>query len=98
MEVQSTIYDSKIFNLRTTKACFEIIHALLVFVFDRVSKTKFFRFTTQYLSCNLQNDIFRKAKVVRKRKEEVICTLRAAGRKQSDLFVYQITLKTYRMP
>ena len=42
MEVQSTIYDSKILNQWRTKPCFEIIHDLLVSVFDKVSKPIFF--------------------------------------------------------
>ena len=51
-------YDSKILNLWTTKPCFEIIHGLLVSVFDKVSKPKLSRFRAQYSSCNLQNVIF----------------------------------------
>ena len=76
MEVHSTIYDSKILNLWTTKPCFEIIHGLLVSVFDKVSKPKLSRFTTRYSSCSLQNAIFRKAKIVQKQKEQVIHFLR----------------------
>ena len=38
--------------------CFEIIHGLLISVFDQVSKPKFSGFTAQYSSCHLQNDIF----------------------------------------
>ena len=53
MEAHSTIYDSKISNLWMTKPCFEIIHGLLVAVFDIVSKPKLSRFTIQYSSCNL---------------------------------------------
>ena len=36
---------------------------------------------------------FRKAKIVQKRKEQVIHFLGATGRRQSGLFVYQIILK-----
>ena len=60
------IYDSKISNLWTTEPCFEIIHELLVSVYDKVSKPKLSRFTAQYSSCNLQNAIFRKAINVQK--------------------------------
>ena len=35
---------------------------------------------------------------MQKRKEKVIYLLRATSRRQSGLFVHQITLKTYRMP
>ena len=67
------IYDSKVLNLWTTKPCFEIVYGLMVSVFDKVSKPKLSRFTTQYLSCNLQNAIFRKKPELRKkRKEQVI--------------------------
>ena len=97
MEVHSTIYDSKISNLWTTKPCFEIIHDLLVSVFDKVSKPKLSRFSAQYM-CSLQNAIFRKAIIVEKRKEQVIYFLRENSRRQSGLFVYQITLEAYRMP
>ena len=95
MEVHSAIYDSKILNLWTTKPCFEIIHGFLVSVFDKVSKPKLFRFTAQHSSCNLQNSIFRKAKIVQKQKEQVIYFLRATSRRQHGLFVCQITLKAY---
>ena len=42
--------------------------------------------------------LLRKAKIVQKRKEQVIYFLRAASRQLGGLFVYQITLKAYRMP
>ena len=71
MEVHSTIYDSKILNLWTTESCFEILHGLLVSVLDKVSRLKLSRFTAQYPSCNLQNAIFTKVKIVQKRKEQV---------------------------
>ena len=58
MEVHSTIYDSKISKLWTTKQCFEIIPCLLVSVFNMVSKPKLSRFTAKYSSCDLQNAIF----------------------------------------
>ena len=44
---------SKILNLWTNKLCFESIHGLLVFVFDKISKLKLSMFTAQYSSCNL---------------------------------------------
>ena len=71
---------------------------MLVSVFDKVSKLKLSRFTAQYSSCNLQNVIFRKAKIMQKRKEQVMYFLRATSEGQSGLFVYQITLKGCRMP
>ena len=40
---------------------------------------------------------FRKAQIVQKRKEQVIFLI-ATSRRQGDLLVYQITLKTYKMP
>ena len=99
MQVHSTIYDSKILNLRTTKPWFELILDLLFSVFDKVSKPKLSRFTAQIdSSCSLQNAIFREAIIVQKRKEQAIYCLRATGRRQGGLFVYQITLKAYRMP
>ena len=61
MKVYSTIYDSKILNLWTNKPFSEIIHGLLVSVFDKLSKPKLSRFTAQYSSCNLQNAIFKKS-------------------------------------
>ena len=64
MEVDSTIYNSKISNFWTTKSCFEIIDDLLVSVFDKVSEPKLSRFTAQYSSCNLQMPFFRKEQVI----------------------------------
>ena len=40
MELYSTICNSKILNLLTTKSYFEITHGLLVSVFDKVYKPK----------------------------------------------------------
>ena len=99
MEVPSTIYDIKISNLWTTGPCFTTTHSLLVSVFDMVSKPKLSRFTAQYSSCYLQKcHFFRKDKIVQQRKEQVIYFLRATNSRQSGLFMYQITLKAYRMP
>ena len=92
-----TIYNSKILTLWRTKTCFEIIHSLLVSVFDKVSKSKLFRFTAQYSSCNLQNAIFWKSQNCAKTKATSHIFLRATSMRQSGLFVYQITLKAYRM-
>ena len=39
-----------------------------------------------------------KPKLCKKRKEQVVYVLRATSRRQSDFFVYQITLKGYRIP
>ena len=94
MEVHSTIYDSKILNLWTTKPCFETIHGLLVSVFDKVPKQN-----SPDLQPNTRRVIhkmpfFRKAKIVQKQKEQVIYFLRANSRRQGGLFVYEITLKT----
>ena len=83
------IYDSKMLNLKITKPRFEILPGLLISVFDKVFKPKLSRFTAQYSSCNLQNAIFRKAKIVQKRKEQVKYFFRATSRRQSSLFVYQ---------
>ena len=58
MEVHSTIYDSKILNLWKTEPCFEMIHGLLVSVFNKVYKQKVSRFTAQYSSCNLKSASF----------------------------------------
>ena len=41
---------------------------------------------------------FRKAKNVQKRKEQALYFLRATSRRQSGLFLYQITLNAYRIP
>ena len=41
---------------------------------------------------------YRKAKIVQKRKEQVVYFLIGTSRRQSGLLVYQITLKAYRMP
>ena len=72
MEVHSTIYDSKTLNLWTSKPCFEIIHGLLVSVFDKVYKHKLFKFTAQYtLRVISKIPFFRKDKIVQKRKEQV---------------------------
>ena len=97
LEVHSTIYDGKILNLWTTKPCFETIHGLLVSVFDKVSKPKLSRFMAQShrIICNMP--CFRNAKIVQKRKEQVIYFFRVTSRRQRGLFVYQITLKTFRM-
>ena len=96
-EVHSTIYGSKILNLSRTKPCFEIIHAFLVSVFDKVSKPKLARFIAQYSSCNLQNAIFSKRKNCAKMKGTSHIFFRATSRTQSRLFVYQIILKPKRM-
>ena len=97
-EVHSTIYNSKILNLWTTKTHFKIIHGLLVSVFDKVSKPRVSRFTAQHFSRNLKNAIFfRKSKLcINERNESYI--FRATSRRQSGLLVYQITLKAYKMP
>ena len=77
MEVHLTTYDSKIFNLWTTETCFEINHGLLVSLFDKVSESKLSRFTTQYSWWyTLQNAIFKKARIVQKRKGQVIYFLK----------------------
>ena len=68
MKVLSKIHDSKIFNLWTNEPYFEIMHDLLVSVFDKVSKPKLSRFAAQYLSCNPQNDIFQKIQICAKTK------------------------------
>ena len=98
MEVHLMIYDSKILNAWTNKLYFESIHGLLVSVFDKVSKLKFsyLQLNTRRVICKMP--FFRKAKIVQKRKEEVIYALKATSRRQSGLFVYQITLKAFRMP
>ena len=48
--------------------CFEIMRGLLVSVFDKVSRPNSSRFTAQYLSCNLQNAIFKKSQNCAKQK------------------------------
>ena len=98
MEVHSTIYDCKILNLWTTKPCFEIVHGLLVSKFDKVSNPNSpdLQPNTRRVICKMS--FFRKAKTVQNRKEQVIYFFRATSRSQGGLFVYQITLKTYRIP
>ena len=58
VEVHSTIYDSKILNLRRSKPYLEIIHGLLVSVFGKVYKPRLPSFTAQSSSFNPQNAIF----------------------------------------
>ena len=72
IEVHSTIYDSKILNLWTTKPCFEIIHGLLVSVFDKVSRPSSpdLQPNTRRVLCKLPS--FRKAKIVQKQKKPFI--------------------------
>ena len=48
----------------------EIIHGLLVFVFDKVFKPKLSRFTAQNSSYNLQNANFLKVKTVQDRRNK----------------------------
>ena len=76
----------------------ESIHDLLVSVFDKVSKLKlsYLQLNTRRVICKMP--FLRKAKIVQKRKEKVIYALKATSRRQSGLFVYQITLKAFRMP
>ena len=98
-EFHSMIYDCKILNLWTNKQCFEIIHSLLVFVFDKVSKSKLSRFTSQYSLCNLQNAICsEKPRLCRNERNKSYIFLRETSRRQSSLFVYETTPKIYRMP
>ena len=73
-------------------------NGLLVSVFDKVSKPRLSRFTPYYLLCNLPNAIFQKSQYCAKRKETSHTFFRATSRRQSGLFVYQITMKTYKMP
>ena len=81
MEAHSTIYDSKILNLWKTKPCFEIIHDLLVSVFVKVFKPKLpdSQPNTRHVICKMT--FFRKAKIVRKRKVQVIYFFRATSRR-----------------
>ena len=95
MEIHSTIYDSKIFHLWTTKPCLKIIRGLLVFVFDKVSKPSSpdLQPNTRRVICKMQ--FFRKAKIVQRNKSYIF--LRATSGRQSVLSMYQIKLKAYRM-
>ena len=51
---------------------------------------------TRRVICKIPS--FRKDKIVQKQKEQVIYFFKATSRRQSGLFVNQITLKGYRMP
>ena len=78
-----------------TKPCFEIIHGLLVSVLYKVYKLLLSKFTAQYSSCNLQNAIFWKSQNFAKMKGTGYIFFRETSRRQSGMFVYQITLKAY---
>ena len=71
MEVHSTIYDSKILNLWTSKPCLEIIHGLLVHVFDKYPNPNSLDLQPDTLRVICKMPFFTKAKTVQKRKEQV---------------------------